>query len=173
MPSRRHPATSHNFPCADSFEPLRSLTFQHGPSPIARQILRGAAILHLRPVDLLPGRLPRVRRMSPSSETKCCAPAERCGTAQYFGQRKESDNPQNEMVTASHAGSHKYTWLHCQDVGPLQYNDRGAPNSPQYCTKVGKVFTKQSQPNSHTFRTTPQLCQSTTTGHNAQHHSPP
>ena len=41
----------------------------------------------------------------------------------------------NEMITCTRTGSNIYARLHCQDVGPLQNNDRGAPNSPQYCTQ--------------------------------------
>ena len=45
----------------------------------------------------------------------------------------------------------------------------GLPIVHNIVHRVSKVFTKQSQPHSHTLRTLPLLCQSTAPGHNAQH----
>ena len=39
------------------------------------------------------------------NEVQFCAPAERCGTAQYIGQKREAGQSQNEMITCTRTGS--------------------------------------------------------------------
>ena len=99
------PAAPHVFPCPHSFGPLRPLTRQTGPHVHCATDLAQGGDLHLRPVIPSQGRLPVVRRQSPGSETTCCAPAERCGTAQYFGQKREAEQSQNEKITCTLTGS--------------------------------------------------------------------
>ena len=95
------PAAPHVFPCPHSFGPLRPLTRQTGPHIHSAEDLAQDGDLHLRPVIASQGRLPVVRRQSLGSETTCCAPAERCGTAQYFGQKREAEQSQNEKITCT------------------------------------------------------------------------
>ena len=99
------PAAPHVFPCPHSFGPLRPLTRQTGPHVHCAADLAQDGDLHLRPVIASQGRLPVVKRQSPGSETTCCAPAERCGTAQYFGQKREAEQSQNEKITCTLTGS--------------------------------------------------------------------
>ena len=54
-----------------------------------------------------------------SSETKCYAPAERCGVAQYLG-RERRGSPKKRLHNQTTERT-KCPWLHCQGVGPLQH----------------------------------------------------
>ena len=62
----------------------------------------------------------------------------------------------------------KYLWLHYQGVGPLYNNIRGAPITMDNVQGECNRTRKNPQPHSNSPRMVPQLCQSTTPGHNAQ-----
>ena len=66
------------------------------------------------------GKAAKVVAPVPGSETKCYAPAERCGVAQYLG-RERRVSP-NKRLHNRPAGRTKSPWLHCRGVGPLQDN---------------------------------------------------
>ena len=55
----------------------------------------------------------------PGSETKCYAPAERCGVAQYLGRERRA-SPKKRLNNRTTERT-KCPWLHCQGVGPLQH----------------------------------------------------
>ena len=56
----------------------------------------------------------------PSSETKCYAPTEQCGVAQYLG-RERRGSPKKRLHNRTTKRT-KCPWRHCQGVGPLQHN---------------------------------------------------
>ena len=76
--------------------------------------------LHRSSGRLRVGKAAKVVAPVPSSETKCYAPAERCGVAQYLG-RERRVSP-NKRLHNRPAGRTKSPWLHCRGVGPLQDN---------------------------------------------------
>ena len=100
--------------------------------------------------------LPRFVRGICEMQANCCAPAERCGTAQYFGRRERRKQSPNETVTASHAGSHKYTsyiakmWAHYRTM------IEGPPIVHNIVHKAGNC----SESNPNQTLTHPELCHS-------------
>ena len=87
-----------------------SIPTQHS-FPLTRQVdMRVLCVVHLTQ-DRFPcrsscrlrvGKAAKVVAPAPCSETKCYAPAERCGVAQYFGQREtRSNNIPKEKITSS------------------------------------------------------------------------
>ena len=66
------------------------------------------------------GKAAKVVALVPSSETKCYAPAERCGVAQYMG--RDGRSSPKKILHNRPARRTKRPWLHCRGVGPLQDN---------------------------------------------------
>ena len=76
--------------------------------------------LHRSSSRLRVGKATKVVAPVPGSKTKCYAPAERCGVAQYMG--REGRNSPNKRLHNRLVGRTKCPWLHCRGVGPLQDN---------------------------------------------------
>ena len=110
--------------------PGTPLPTQHS-FPLTRQVdMRVHCVVHLAQ-DRFPhrsscrlrvGKAAKGVAPAPCSETKCYAPAERCGVAQYFGQREtRSNRSPKKRLHHQQTEQTKCPWLHCQDVGPLQH----------------------------------------------------
>ena len=119
LSSGEPPATSWIFPVRHSYPALVSIN----PSVD----LRVHCVVHLSP-DRFPNRSSGQLRLGraakgvapvPSSETKCYAPAERCGVAQYLG-RERRGSPKKRLHNRTTERT-KCPWLHCRGVGPLQH----------------------------------------------------
>ena len=108
--SRHAISTQHTFPLRPQ------LTMRvHYVVPLSQD-----GFLHRSSGRLRVGKAAKVVAPVPGSETKCYAPAERCGVAQYLG-RERRVSP-NKRLHNRPAGRTKSPWLHCRGVGPLQDN---------------------------------------------------
>ena len=93
---------SHQAACSAPHLPMSSFVWtlasinpsKPAPRPLRYRSCTGRASFICDQLSPLRGGCPIGMRQSLGSKTTCCAPAERCGTAQYFGQKRETEQSQ-------------------------------------------------------------------------------